>query len=427
MRILLLLALALTSLVPSWSATPDPVIGTRTVTPKVTTVFTSGSVPFVSTNGILYQDNAKFFWDDTNFRLGIGNASPSTALDVTGTGKFSGAVTLSAGATSLGNILMSGPGTYLYWTNSTQLRSLSDGNLRFEMQSGTDLLTMTLAPTSVTLQPSGQFLVLGASACATLDKTNVRLGIGTATPATTIDAVSTTEQLRLSYDATHYASHSIDATGSENISTTAGWVSVGATNYNIAGYSSTRRGVTVSGTASHGVVEVASGAADADATVLGTVEFNFPASTGAGGKEFVGLIGRAAGSTALNRGGQLEFYTKADAGSYTRRATVDNAGNFGVGTGATAITARLESTSTTEQLRLNYDATHYAGMTVNSSGNLTIAQGTSGAVKWLNGTGSPESSVTASVGSLYTRTDGGAGTTLYVKESGTGNTGWVGK
>lgn len=43
------------------------------------------------------------------------------------------------------------------------------------------------------------------------------------------------------------------------------------------------------------------------------------------------------------------------------------------------------------------------------------------------GTGTPEGVVTAPVGSLYLRTDGGAGTTLYVKESGAGNTGWVGK
>lgn len=41
------------------------------------------------------------------------------------------------------------------------------------------------------------------------------------------------------------------------------------------------------------------------------------------------------------------------------------------------------------------------------------------------GTGTPESNVTADVGSLYLRTDGGTNTTLYVKESGTGNTGWA--
>jgi len=43
------------------------------------------------------------------------------------------------------------------------------------------------------------------------------------------------------------------------------------------------------------------------------------------------------------------------------------------------------------------------------------------------GSGTPEGIVTAPVGSTYRRVDGGAGTALYVKESGTGNTGWVAK
>jgi hypothetical protein len=43
------------------------------------------------------------------------------------------------------------------------------------------------------------------------------------------------------------------------------------------------------------------------------------------------------------------------------------------------------------------------------------------------GSGTPEGAVAAAVGSTYRRTNGGAGTTLYVKESGTGNTGWIGK
>lgn len=46
-------------------------------------------------------------------------------------------------------------------------------------------------------------------------------------------------------------------------------------------------------------------------------------------------------------------------------------------------------------------------------------------VTYIKGSGSPESVVTAPIGSLYVRTDGSTGTTLYVKESGTGNTGWV--
>lgn len=56
-----------------------------------------------------------------------------------------------------------------------------------------------------------------------------------------------------------------------------------------------------------------------------------------------------------------------------------------------------------------------------------------GANQWLlvddydlryKGTGSPEGSVTAGIGSFYLRTDGSTNTTFYIKQSGTGNTGW---
>ncbi len=41
-----------------------------------------------------------------------------------------------------------------------------------------------------------------------------------------------------------------------------------------------------------------------------------------------------------------------------------------------------------------------------------------------SGVGSPEGVVEAPVGTLYLRTDGAPGTTLYSKETGSGNTGW---
>ena len=43
------------------------------------------------------------------------------------------------------------------------------------------------------------------------------------------------------------------------------------------------------------------------------------------------------------------------------------------------------------------------------------------------GAGTPEAAVTAPIGSLFLRTDGSTSTTLYVKTSGTGNTGWTAK
>lgn len=45
----------------------------------------------------------------------------------------------------------------------------------------------------------------------------------------------------------------------------------------------------------------------------------------------------------------------------------------------------------------------------------------------LEGFGSPEGVVTASPGKMYLNKSGGAGTTLWVKETGTGSIGWDAK
>lgn len=45
----------------------------------------------------------------------------------------------------------------------------------------------------------------------------------------------------------------------------------------------------------------------------------------------------------------------------------------------------------------------------------------------FTGSGSPEGALTAEPGSIYTNTAGGVSTTLYVKTSGSGNTGWTAK
>jgi len=74
-----------------------------------------------------------------------------------------------------------------------------------------------------------------------------------------------------------------------------------------------------------------------------------------------------------------------------------------------------------------------SGATVNSYFNGAVIaiggvyNGGSGGPTWTKGTGTPEGVVTAPVGSMFSRTDGGAGTTLYVKQSGSGNTGWAAK
>jgi hypothetical protein len=48
------------------------------------TGFTQGSVIFAGSGGQLSQNNAQFFWDNTNNRLGIGTTSPAVSIDSTG-------------------------------------------------------------------------------------------------------------------------------------------------------------------------------------------------------------------------------------------------------------------------------------------------------------------------------------------------------
>lgn len=59
------------------------------------------------------------------------------------------------------------------------------------------------------------------------------------------------------------------------------------------------------------------------------------------------------------------------------------------------------------------------------TGFTSIRMASTTGVGIIRGSGAPESAVTAPVGSIYLRTDGGASTSFCVKESGTGNTGWV--
>lgn len=55
--------------------------------------FALGSIPFQGASG-LAEDNANFFWDETNSRLGIGTNTPTVALDVVGDFKIDGSVIL---------------------------------------------------------------------------------------------------------------------------------------------------------------------------------------------------------------------------------------------------------------------------------------------------------------------------------------------
>jgi hypothetical protein len=106
-------------------------------------------------------------------------------------------------------------------------------------------------------------------------------------------------------------------------------------------------------------------------------------------------------------------------GAGSTKMVIQNSGLVSLA-GTTNAFPALKRSSTTLAVRLADD-----------SGDAPMTASTLGvggaACKIRSGSGSPEAAVTGNVCDLYLRTDGGPGTTMYVKESGTGDTGWVGK
>ena len=101
------------------------------------TGLTAGSVLFAGTGGLESQSNATFFWDNTNKRLGIGNASPGAPLDIHATGTnahFNGTGTnnaylqfQNAGTNKwrIGNTYSLGANTFDIYNNTLSAKAIS--------------------------------------------------------------------------------------------------------------------------------------------------------------------------------------------------------------------------------------------------------------------------------------------------------------
>ena len=108
------------------------------------TAFTLGSVPFAGASGVYSQDNANFFWDDTNNRLGLGTATPNEQLEMTGN------IRLPATTSTTGQIKMgTNPFAHAYGTRNTFIGSgtVTSGNLTL---TGTDNVGIGNALTALT-------------------------------------------------------------------------------------------------------------------------------------------------------------------------------------------------------------------------------------------------------------------------------------
>lgn len=90
---------------------------------------TAGSVLFAGTSGVLQQDNANLFWDDTNNRLGIGTATPSVALELgTSTLGAEQLINPTIGSTNIAPTITAGNYTTTGYTISGGIYSKTSGS-----------------------------------------------------------------------------------------------------------------------------------------------------------------------------------------------------------------------------------------------------------------------------------------------------------
>jgi len=130
-----------------------------------TTITSVGTLTSLAVTGDLTVDTTTLKVDSTNNRVGVGTATPTTALDVSGT------VTATAFAGPLtGNVTGNASGTAATVTGAAQTAITSVGNLS----------TLTVIGS----------IASGTSTFKT-DTSNNRVGIGTINPATTLDVIGT--------------------------------------------------------------------------------------------------------------------------------------------------------------------------------------------------------------------------------------------
>ena len=153
------------------------------------TAFTAGSVVFAGASGVYSQDNANFFWDNANDRLGIGTATPSQRLEVNGAMRVGGAsgvgfinfsstvafdtsaigcaVTTGFGD-SLGLAVQNATGVMTLATNSTErMRIDSTGNVGIGTQGPSSYGKLAVIGNIATSTDGGTVLSMRANAGAT--------------------------------------------------------------------------------------------------------------------------------------------------------------------------------------------------------------------------------------------------------------------
>lgn len=147
-------------------------------------------------------------------------------------------------------------------------------------------------------------------------------------------------------------------------------------------------------------------------------------STNSSGNFQSGFIGVVSNSGAGAFAPEMVFGQRTGSATYAERMRITSAGAVGINETTPGAELDVKGTSavTGSALRVR-NSTPSTVFQVDNNGDVTLFNG----VKLVSGSGSPEGVVTAPTGSMYLNTAGGTITTLYIKTSGAGSTGWTAK
>jgi len=277
------------------------------------------------------------------------------------------------------------------------------------------------------------------------DDTNNRLGVGTTTPAKLldVDGDALINTLTVGKGAGDIATNTALGYQALNSNTT-GFVNVAI------GYGSLFSNTTGNNNTAVGLNPLYDNTIGFENTAIGTNALRLNIDG-----DYNTALGRSAmyyntagnSNTAIGRRASQNstgsFNTTVGSDALLSNTTGDNNSAIGYQSGR-YITGGGANQTSSNSLYLGYDTRASAngntneiviGYTAEGMGSNTATIGNSsvtvlylaGAVGWFQGNGTPEGAVTAPVGSFYSRKDGGAGTSFYVKESGSSNTGWIAK
>lgn len=326
-------ALSATGQIPAWNQTAGYFDFTENITDYAKILHdygTQGSVLFLGSSGQITEDNSNFFFDDTNNRLGIGTASPSARLDVYNGDIYFGLNTYDA---------------------TIKIADITSGD---SLQGGD--LTVSAGSATAGSNMAGGHLILKAG--------NSRTGAG-----------HVSGDLRLYAGANNFVSGGVFGdiefyTGGYSGSYTQSATLIGGTGNMLIG-------TTTDVTAFGGARLQVKSSGSSTGTWRGRIV--------AGGDNYVFLMGEynsnawlGAHNAALSAWAPLYIQPQggADVGIGYDGTTLNTSTDLVLGgrfsAGVASASAKIHAVSTTEQLRLGYDASNYLSTTVSSAGLVTL-------------------------------------------------------